>query len=312
VKSLVAGVDGGGTKTHVILADAEGVEVASGEGGPSAITPGRIERTADAIATTLDASLAGEDRDESAVVMLVVGVAGAGREEERAALERELRRRSLADEVRVETDAAIALADAFGDGAGVLLVSGTGSIAYGRGPTGEIARCGGWGPAIGDEGSGAWIGRRALAVVAAAADGREPPTALTGAILTAAQVNEPEELIPWAAAADGATLAALAPAVFTTARADARANAIVDFAVEELVLHARALALRLFGDERAAFPIALSGGLLKKGSFLRRKLEHRLKTATPGGAVRGEPVLPARGAVKLALQRMRAAAVSAG
>jgi glucosamine kinase len=306
VRSLVAGVDGGGSKTHVVIADAEGNEVASAHSGPSAIIPGRVERSADVIAATLDASLAGEDREAAAVVVMVVGVAGAGREEERAALVRELRRRSLADEVHVETDAAIALADAYGDGAGVLLVSGTGSIAFGRSPTGEFARCGGWGPNIGDEGGGAWIGRRALAIVAAAADGREPPTALTGAILTAAQVNEPEELIPWAAAADSATLAALAPAVFTTARSDARANALVDFAVEELVLHARALARRLFGDERAAFPIALSGGLLKKGSLLRKKLEHRLKVATPGGSVRSEPVVPARGAVKLALQRLRA------
>jgi N-acetylglucosamine kinase-like BadF-type ATPase len=240
------------------------------------------------------------------VAVLIVGVAGAGREEERRALERVLTARSLADDLRVEADAAIALADAFGDDPGVLLICGTGSIAYGRGPTGEIARCGGWGPNVGDEGSGMWIGKRALGVVAAAADGREPATALTGAILTAAQVNEPEELIPWAAAADNATIAALAPVVFASARGDARANAIVDFAAEELVLHVRSLTRRLFGEERAAVPIALAGGLLQRGSLLRRKVEQRLRVATPGGTVRAEPVVPARGAVRLALQRLRA------
>lgn len=302
--SIVIGVDGGGSKTHVIVADADGRERVSAEGGPSAIAPGRAARSADAIAAAVATALAGEDLEQTTVAVLVVGLAGVGREEERRALELELSRRSLAEEVFVEPDAAIALADAFGEGPGVLLVAGTGSIAYGRGPTGEVARCGGWGPNIGDEGSGTWIGRRALSVVAAAADGREPPTALTGAILTAAQVNEPEDLIPWIAAADNALIAALAPVVFTVAHSDARANAIVDFAAEELVLHVRSLAQRLFGDERAAVPVALAGGLLKRGSLLRRKVEHRLKVATPGATIRSEPVVPARGAVRLALQHL--------
>jgi len=50
-------------------------------------------------------------------------------------------------------------------------------MAFGRGPSGQSARCGGWGPVCGDEGSGQWVGRRALSVVTAAADGREPETA---------------------------------------------------------------------------------------------------------------------------------------
>lgn len=308
MKTIVVGVDGGGSKTRVMVADESGVELASAEAGGSAVGPGRAERSAEAIAAAVDAALAGEERDSTAIAVLVAGIAGAGREEERRAVERALARHSIAEDVHVLPDAAIAMADAFGDGAGILLISGTGSIAWGRGPTGETARCGGWGSVIGDEGSGTWIGRRALAVVAAAADGREPPTALTGAILTAAQVNEPEELIPWAAAADNAALAALAPVVFAAARTDARANAITDLAAEELVLHVRSLAQRLFGDERAAVPIALAGGLLRRGSLLRRKVEHRLKVATPGGSVRSEPVVPARGAVRLALQRLRAPA----
>jgi glucosamine kinase len=308
VKTIVIGVDGGGSKTHVIVADEEGIELASAEGGGSAVSPGRAARSADAIAAAVETALSGEDRDAVTIAALVVGVAGAGREEERRALGRELSGRAIADDVQVLADAAIAVSDAFGDGPGILLISGTGSIAYGRGPTGDVARCGGWGPNIGDEGSGTWIGRRALGVVSAAADGREPATALTGAILTAAQVNEPEELIPWAAASDNATIAALAPIVFSTARNDARANAIVDFAAEELVLHVRSLGQRLFGDERAAIPIAFAGGLLKRGSLLRRKVEQRLRTAVPGGTVRAEPVVPARGAIRLALQRLRAPA----
>ncbi|MFI5239970.1 MAG: hypothetical protein ACHQQP_09175, partial [Gemmatimonadales bacterium] len=73
-------------------------------------------------------------------------------------------------------------------------------------------------------------------------------------------------------------------------------------AVEELALHVRALARSLFVDDRAAFDLALSGGLLHKGSLLRKRLERRLRTAVPGATVHAEEVDGARGAVKLALR----------
>jgi glucosamine kinase len=234
---------------------------------------------------------------------LCVGVAGAGRETERRELWQALVSRDLAAELVIHSDFSIALDDAFGDGPGVLLISGTGSVAFGRGPTGATARCGGWGPVCGDEGSGAWIGRRALSVVTAAADGREPETALTGAILTAAQVNETGDLIAWAAAAPPSQLATLAPVVLAVADSgDLRANALLSLAVEELALHVRALARELFGEERAALQVALSGGMLSRGSAIRKRLEHRLKSAVPGAQIRSEPVVPARGAVRAALR----------
>jgi glucosamine kinase len=158
---------------------------------------------------------------------------------------------------------------------------------------------------IGDEGGGAWIGRRALSVVAAAADGREPETALTGAVLTAAEVAEASELIRWAASATPATLATLAPIVMNVAdTGDLRANAIVSLAVEELALHVRALARELFADERASVPVAFTGGLLRKGASFRKRLEHRLKTAVPGARVHAEEIDPARGAVRGALRHL--------
>jgi glucosamine kinase len=218
--------------------------------------------------------------------------------------------RDLASEIVMQSDFSIALDDAFGDGPGVLILSGTGSVAFGRGPTGATARCGGWGPNFGDEGSGAWIGRRALSVVAAAADGREPETALTGAILTAVELDETMDLIGWAADATPAQFATLAPVVVAVAESgDLRANAVLTLAVEELVLHARALARKLFTDERAALPLALTGGMLGRGSTLRKRLEHRLKSAVPGAQLRTEPVIPARGAVRAALRVAGAAVV---
>ena len=83
---------------------------------------------------------------------------------------------------------------------------------------------------------------------------------------------------------------------------DLRANALVTLAVEELVMHVCSLARQLFSDERAALQIALSGGMLTRGTTLRKRLEHRLKSAVPGGSIRTEPVVAARGAVRAALR----------
>jgi glucosamine kinase len=305
---FVAGIDGGGSKTRVILADIDGNHLADVVGGGSAMAPGRGDHSAEVIANLVRMAMNEAGINEGRPRILVAGVAGVGRLMESRALAGALEDLEIADEVVVQGDGEIALTDAFGSGAGIILISGTGSIAYGRSPARVLARCGGWGPAFGDEGSGAWIGRKALAIVASAADGREPETALTGAILTAAQVNEPQELIPWGIAATPRELAALAPVVFNAASAgDARANALVGLAVEELVLHIRALALKLFGDDRAAIPVAFSGGLLHKGSFIRKKLEQRLKSAVPGAQVRAAEILAARGAVKTALMKVSAA-----
>ena len=242
MNQVVVGVDGGGSKTRVSVADAKGAEIASFDAGPSAVHPGETERSADIIAEAIRQGLAEAGVDVMPAVACI-GVAGAGRQAERDALWQALVARDVADEVVVHADATIALEDAFGDGPGVLLISGTGSMALGRGPTGVLARCGGWGPVFGDEGSGVWISRRALGIVAAAADGREAETALTGAMLTAAVVDSVEALIPWAAHTTAAELAALAPAVIHCAdTGDARAETLVAFAIEELVLHVRALA----------------------------------------------------------------------
>ena len=306
---IVVGIDAGGSKTRVIIASLSGDQIADSIGPGAAMAPGNADACAETIAAVVVAALENAALTDVVPRVLYAGVAGTGRESEQIALQDALSRMEIADEVVVETDASIALADAFGDRSGVILISGTGSIAFGRGPAGMLARCGGWGFTFGDEGSGAWIGRRALSVVAASHDGREPETTLTGAILTAAQVNEVEQLIPWALAADREALAALAPSVLAMAmQDDVRANSIVDMAVEELVLHVRALARKLFVDDRAAFDLALTGGLLHKGSLLRKRLERRLRAAVPGATVHAEEVDGARGAIKLALQAASAIA----
>jgi glucosamine kinase len=303
VTLIVIGIDGGGSKTRVIVADEQGTQLGEVVGPASAVRPGQAEHSAEVITEAVRDALASCEMTHVVPKVLCVGVAGAGRDPERQALWQALVGREIAEEVVVHPDFAIALDDAFGDGPGILLISGTGSAAFGRGPNGQIARCGGWGPVFGDEGSGAWVGRRALSVVTASADGREPETALMGAVLTAAQVNDPQELIAWAAQATPAILATLAPVVSSVADSgDLRANAIISLAVEELVLHVRALARQLFGDERAATPVAFTGGMLTRGTTLRKRLEHRLKSAVPGAQLHAAEVNPARGAVRGAVR----------
>jgi glucosamine kinase len=303
---LIVGVDGGGSKTKVIVADAQGHELATATGAGSAVRPGQATQAADVIAQTVREALAACERSGEVPRVLCAGLAGAGREPERQAVRDALARLEVADLVLIEPDATIALEDAFGDGPGILLVSGTGSSCFGRSPTGTFGRCGGWGPNIGDEGSGAWIGRRALSIVSAAADGREPDTALLAAVLTALELEDSDGLIAWAAQATPATLARLATAVITVAATgDLRANSLLAMAAEELVTHVRALARQLFADERASIPVALAGGLMERGSFLRKVVEHRLKSAVPGAIIRVEPVQPARGAVRIAARRAK-------
>ena len=106
-----------------------------------------------------------------------------------------------------------------------------------------------------------------------------------------------------ASAASPADLGKLAPVVLeVAATGDLRANSLVTLAVEELSRHVRTLARKLFSDERAAFRLALHGGLIAPKSLLRRRLEQRLKSIAPGATVLTERVMPERGAVKFAMR----------
>lgn len=307
MSEILIGVDGGGSRTRVLVGDDEGHELATAEGGRSRVSPGNADASAKVIAALVRQAL-GEAMLPGAAEprVLYCGVAGVGREIEQRSLSSALEAENLAEHVVVDSDGAIAVFDAFADGPGILVIAGTGSVAHGRGPSGKTGRCGGWGPVLGDEGSGAWIGKRALAIVTAAADGRERETALTGAILTATQTTDPVDLIPWAAAASVNDIAALAPAVMSAAAAgDARANSLITLAAEELIVHVRALTSQLFGDDRTTVPVAVSGGALKKGTLLRKRVEQRLRSAVPGARLRQEEVVPVRGAVRAAARLVR-------
>jgi glucosamine kinase len=232
------------------------------------------------------------------VAAVWAGLAGAGREEPRSSVELELSRLGIAATVRVGTDVLAAFQDAFENGPGILLISGTGSIAWGRAEDGREGRVGGWGQHIGDEGSGFAIGLEALRRIARHADGRGPETRLQRLVLEHLGLAAVADLIPWASEASRARIAELALVVARAAGAgDAVAGEILVQAVEELEGHVLAI-LQSLGPWRRPPRIALAGGLLGHGGPLRKPMEgvvvkHQLSTMQ-------RPLDAARGAARLA------------
>jgi glucosamine kinase len=289
------GIDAGGTRTTVLLAR-DATVIARAVGGSGAIRPGRALATATRVAACARQALT-EARLLSADI-LVIGAAGAGRDPERTELREGLRNERLAERVVVMGDLEIALEAAFGSGPGVVLISGTGSVAVGRTADGTIHRRGGYGWQIGDEGGGFAICRAALAAVARSHDGRGPETRLTPALIAASPGKAFDQLIRWSVSADPSEIAALAPVVFRVAsEGDAVAQQIVNDAAEDLAQLAASL-LGVFGPKKPV-PLALAGGNLAPNRGLRTPLLERLKK-TPRLSVRPEPVEPAEGALAIA------------
>lgn len=149
---------------------------------------------------------------------------------------------------RVVNDVDAAHIGAFAGGAGILILSGTGSMAWARDAAGTSSRVGGWGDVIGDEGSSYWIGRRILGAVSQSIDGRAGPTALTGAVFDTLGIDPADPvngLEGWVSHFTNprAQIAALAPLGTTAAEAgDATAIAVIGAAADELVKHFTAIA----------------------------------------------------------------------
>lgn len=297
--SLVAGVDGGGTGSRAIILDLEGNEVGRGEGPPALVDPSDPGAAAEAIEATV------RDAAEGAGCVpplraLWAGLAGAGRPGEREAVEISIRSRALARLVTVGMDVEGAYRDAFTTGPGILLVVGTGSMAWGRDPGGREIRVGGWGEVLGDEGSGYWLGLQGLRAVARSADGRSPPTSLTRSLLRQLRLHDPQALIPWTATATKGEIAALAPLVLEAADTDDQgAGEVLAEGLRALRRHLEVVRSRWPASE-GPIPVALVGGLTEEASPLRRHLESL--TEGVGGRLVSHPVVPVRGAALLALE----------
>jgi len=267
------GADVGGSKTAVSVGEPAHV-LGRAQGPGAAVRPGRALASAAVIAETVRKALAAAGASHGSV--LVVGAAGAGREAERRELEQALRSEAVADRVHVTTDIDIALTAAFGDGPGIAVVAGTGSVVLGRDPEGRMLRRGGYGWQMGDEGSGYAIGRAALGAVSRARDGRSPETALTPVLLEVSRCADFDALVRWAASASPAEVAALAPHVLHTAeRGDTVAQGIADYAARELSALVLGLAEEFPTGDRVG--VALMGGMLAGEMSLRSAVLARLE-----------------------------------
>jgi glucosamine kinase len=259
--TLFAGIDGGGTKTTLALADDEGREIARRVGAAGLVDPRHPAATADMLAALVRDALAGEGIADKPAA-LCAGLAGVGNEHERRQVEAALAAAGVAERVRVTTDGEIAMDGALGGQAGVLIIAGTGSVAYGRGEDGRVERCGGWGMVVGDEGSAWSLGRNGLAAALRAADGRGAATALLPHFLQLLELDGPSGIPPWAGRAEKAAVAALAVHVIEAAeRGDAVALQVVEREARELACHAVALARRL-EPWSGTVPVVFHGGVL--------------------------------------------------
>jgi N-acetylglucosamine kinase-like BadF-type ATPase len=296
---FVLGLDAGGTKTVCQLADERGQILAEARGPGANLQAGGELEVEKALHSVIAEAL-GRDRTIRPTA-ICCGMAGVDRPEDTAVIRGILTRIGQKADLLIVNDALIALEAGAPGQAGVVIVAGTGSIAYGRDNAGRAARAGGWGHVLGDEGSGYWLGRHALHAVVRAADGRGPATSLTPRVLAHYGVNRTQDLVheiyfggtrPSAIAALGAIVQAAAD------DGDAIALQILDSGTMELAAAAVSVATRLGLD---ACPVVLAGGMFRGVPRLKAGLTRRLAHALPRATIQPLAVEPAVGAVRLAL-----------
>ncbi|MGH9161094.1 MAG: N-acetylglucosamine kinase [Vicinamibacteraceae bacterium] len=303
----VLGIDAGGTKTVCLLADAQGRVMSRAQGaGANLQSQGELE-----VEKTLHEVME-EAIGASAIVprAICLGIAGVDRDEDAEVVHAVMRRIGYRARVVVTNDALIALTAGVGDGPGVAVIAGTGSIAYGRNARNEAARAGGWGYVLGDEGSGYWLGRHALRAVVRAADGRGGSTALTRHVLAHFGIERPQDLVRevYTRALRPSAIAKLAAAVQRAhEEGDGMATSILDRAARELVASTASVVKQL-DMAHEAFPVVLAGGIFQVVPVLVSSLTLLLPQVAPHGTVRRLPEEPAYGAVLIALAEARGAA----
>ncbi len=188
---LYLGIDGGQTGTTALIGDETGRVLGEGHAGPCNHV-GASERRAKFFSAVGDSVRNAAQAAGVEPVFTAVCAGFSGGFEDKEALTRELIR---AEHYRVTHDADIALAGATAGGAGIIVIAGTGSIAYGRNTEGRTARAGGWGYVFGDEGGAFDIARQAIRAVLRAEEGWGPPTLLRDALLQATNSTSANELL---------------------------------------------------------------------------------------------------------------------
>jgi len=293
---LVVGIDAGGSKTRAFAVDRDGAVVGRGAGGGANLLSS--PDPAGSIAAALTESL-GSAKPEAVVLSCSGGDRPADREKGRAILTQ-----LLGPAVRIEVthDAIAALYAGNPAGCGVVLISGTGSIAFGRNDEGDERRAGGWGYLIGDEGSAVWLGLEGLRAAAHHADGRGAGTAITAHVLRELGVQSFMEVIPQLYGRPHpapAILAAVRAVGRAAAEADAIGVSIVQRGAHALARAASVVAAELrLGDG----PVYLAGGAFESLPSLERAVRGELLAMLPRATVEPVSEEPAMGAARLAMR----------
>ena len=255
------GVDGGGSSTVALIADQSGRVIGEGRAGPSNVADlATFEKN---LREAVDAAGAADGEFESVCFGFSGGV------EQKGLIAREMVK---ADRYSIVHDASIALTGATGGAPGVVVIAGTGSIAFGRNTRDRTARAGGWGYAFGDEGSAYDIVRQALRAALRLEEGWGRATALHAALLEAAGTASANDVLHrfYSPAYPRARIAALAILIDELARSgDAVAIDILNGAAQSLATIASAVRAQLFrADENAM--ISYSGGAFSSSQLLER------------------------------------------
>jgi N-acetylglucosamine kinase-like BadF-type ATPase len=301
------GLDGGGSKTEAIVVDEDLQILGEGRAGPSNhLRVGIDEATREVKRAIVEATT-------SAGIQLgqidfgYCGIAGSDHPKHRATMVEAVRRFFPHGRFTVDSDARIALTGAVGFGPGVVVISGTGSVAFGRNESDAEARAGGWGPTLGDEGSAYSIARKGLVAVARALDGRGPTTLMSDILCTHYGVCDPAELtyMVYAPNIHADDIALYLRLVVEAARQDdAVAKEILKAEAAELANAVIAVVrnLKMFEQE---FPLAYVGGAFKAGDLLLDPFSAFVLEKVPGAKIQPPREKPVYGAARLAIRNAR-------
>jgi|HubBroStandDraft_1064217.scaffolds.fasta_scaffold04079_5 glucosamine kinase len=303
------GIDGGGTKTRCVLADETTVLATAMTGGCSVIRHGE-QQAREALHAGIRQVCATAKISPDQISAICVGVTGAARPEIAAKIRgilTELIPEGTRARIEVVGDNVIALEAAFGSGPGVIAIAGTGSIVYGRDAAGHTARAGGWGFAISDEGSGHWIGRRAISVILNSED-QGLQTALTDMVFQAWKLSTIDELVQQANSTPPPDFPRLFPLVLRAAdEGDAIACELLSEAGTKLAeltcIVVRRLASHPTHAPGATPPIAMTGSVFRQSLVVRQVFYHTLQKSFPGVEVHQDPTDPVEGALARAKRR---------
>jgi len=297
------GLDGGGSKTTAIVVDESLTRLGEGHSGPSNFLRIGIEEATRNLGEAIGgaAGAAGVAIDEIAYAWC--GIAGFDHPEHGRKLDDAVRTILPRGNYTLSTDAKIALTAGVGLGPGIIVIAGTGSVGYGRNAAGDEARAGGWGPILGDEGSGYTIVRYAMRAVMKDWDGRGPATRLTPLFCEELGIESPKDLpvIVYAPTTHSDKIASFMHIVSRAAEeGDDWALQIFETQGRELGLMVVAVARKL-GMLDLEFPVACVGGAFHAGELLLDPIRRTTESHTPHARLQPPIESPVEAAARMAM-----------